>query len=80
MLGGEKKAAREEKVTIDFAFASVVTIKPVKEGEVFTRDNLWVKRPGIGGIPAEQYESILGKAACCNIGNDVQLSHEMVKG
>lgn len=80
MLGGEKKAAREEKVTIDFAFASVVTIKPVKEGEAFTRDNLWVKRPGIGGIPAEQYESILGKAACCNIGSDVQLSREMVKG
>ena len=30
MLGGKKEAAAEEQVTIDFAFAAVVTIKPVE--------------------------------------------------
>lgn len=78
MLGGEKKAALEEKVTIDFAFASVVTIKPIKKGEVFSTDNLWVKRPGNGDFLAEQYESLLGKRAKCDIGADEQLSKRMV--
>ena len=79
MLGGKKEAASEEQVTIDFAFASVVTIRPIKKGEAFTKDNLWVKRPGTGGIPAEEYESILGKHADCNIEEDIQLSWDMVE-
>lgn len=78
MRGGHKEALAEEKVTIDFAFATLVTIKPVKKGEVFSRGNLWVKRPGTGSIPAEQYNSILGKKAACDIGTDVQLTQEMI--
>lgn len=79
MLGGKKGAAEEEQVTIDFAFASVVSIKPIKEGEAFTRDNLWVKRPGTGEISAEGYEELLGKHAACNIGEDAAVSWDMVK-
>ncbi len=78
MLGGEKKALAAEKVTIDFAFATVVTIKPIKKGEVFSKENLWVKRPGTGEILAEEYNLILGKKASCNIDNDVQLSRSMI--
>jgi len=59
--GGSKGPVEEEIPTIKFAFASVVTIKDIKKGESFTRDNLWVKRPGTGEILAEDYESILGK-------------------
>lgn len=79
MLGGTKDAAKEEKVTIDFAFASVVSISEIKAGEYFTRDNLWVKRPGTGDIPAEKYEEILGKRAAINIENDMQISWDMVE-
>ena len=79
MLGGTKEAAKEEKVTIDFAFASVVSISEIKAGEYFTRDNLWVKRPGTGDIPAEKYEEILGKRATINIENDMQISWDMVE-
>ena len=43
-----KGPAKEEQVTMDFAFATVVTIAPVKAGEPFTMQNLWVKRPGTG--------------------------------
>lgn len=78
MLGGKKKALAEEQVTIDFAFATVVTIKPIKKGEEFTRDNLWVKRPGTGEILAEEYEGILGKKAKCDIETDTQLSRSMI--
>jgi sialic acid synthase SpsE len=74
MLGGTKEAAEEEQVTIDFAFATVVTIAPVKQGDVFTYDNLWVKRPGTGDIPAEHFEDILGKKATCDIASDAHLA------
>lgn len=78
MLGGEKKALEEEQITMDFAFATVVTIKSIKKGESFTKDNLWVKRPGTGEILAEEYNVILGKKAACDINIDTQLKREMV--
>jgi sialic acid synthase SpsE len=78
MRGGHKKALTEEQVTIDFAFATAVTIKPIKEGEIFTKENLWVKRPGTGEIPAERLSELLGKKAAVDIERDVQLTWEMV--
>jgi len=79
MFGGKKEAAKEEQVTIDFAFATVVTTKQIKAGEVFTKDNLWVKRPGTGEILAEKYEEILGKKAAVDIENDTQLKWSMIE-
>ncbi|NND61778.1 MAG: N-acetylneuraminate synthase family protein [Flavobacteriaceae bacterium] len=76
MRGGSKKPADEEQVTIDFAFATVCTISEIKQGDTFTKDNIWVKRPGTGEILAEFYEDILGKTATRDLGNDVQLTHE----
>ncbi|WP_102408558.1 N-acetylneuraminate synthase family protein [Parabacteroides bouchesdurhonensis] len=78
MLGGHKAPLPEEQVTIDFAYATVVTIRPVKKGELFTRENIWVKRPGMNGILAESYESILGRQALVDIDEDIQLSEEMI--
>lgn len=77
-LGGEKRVLPEEQVTIDFAYASCVTIAPVKKGEAFTKANLWVKRPGTGEILAEHFEALLGKAATRDIARDEQLTWEMV--
>ncbi|MCW3078878.1 N-acetylneuraminate synthase family protein [Segetibacter sp.] len=74
--GGHKGPAKEEQVTIDFAFATVCTIKPIAKGEVFTKENIWVKRPGKGGIIAEQYDSILGKTAARDIAPDMQVNYE----
>ena len=74
-LGGTKGPAKEEQVTMDFAFATVVTIAPIKAGEALTKQNLWVKRPGTGSIPAEQYESLLGRKAARDIPADVHLQH-----
>jgi N-acetylneuraminate synthase len=73
-LGGTKGPAAEEQVTMDFAFATVVTIAPIKAGELLTRQNLWVKRPGTGSIPAEQYEALLGRKALRDLPVDVHLA------
>ncbi|KGO97195.1 N-acetylneuraminate synthase family protein [Flavobacterium enshiense] len=73
MRGGTKKPAKEEQVTIDFAFATVCSIAPIKAGEVFTKENIWVKRPGTGEILAEHFEGLIGKKAIKNIENDQQL-------
>jgi sialic acid synthase SpsE len=74
MLGGKKEPSDEEKVTIDFAFATVVSIREIKKGEVLSTLNLWVKRPGTGAIKAEFYKNLLGKRAKRNIKNDEHLN------
>lgn len=74
MRGGKKEAAVEEQVTIDFAFATVVTTQPLKAGDVLTKENIWVKRPGIGEIKAEHYENLLGKNAVKDIPIDEHLT------
>jgi len=77
--GGHKGPAAEEQVTIDFAFATICTIRPIAKGEIFTKENIWVKRPGKGGIPAEEYNNVLGKTAMHNINIDVQLKEEDIE-
>lgn len=74
MRGGTKEAAKEEQVTIDFAFATVVTIKEIKKGDILDESNIWVKRPGTGEIKAEFFEDILGKTALHDISMDTHLS------
>ena len=70
---GKKGPVAEEQGTIDFAYASVVTIKPIQKGEVFSRDNLWVKRPGTGDFLAKDFDRLLGCRARVNLDADVQL-------
>jgi len=70
MRGGTKVPADAEKPTIDFAYASVVTIADVKKGDIFSKENLWVKRPGTGEILAVDYEQLIGKKAVVDIPAD----------
>lgn len=80
MRGGRKEAAEEEAVTINFAFASVVSIKRIAKGELFTEENLWVKRPGTGEILSEHYEDLLGRRATRDIDADQQIAWDDVTG
>jgi len=73
MLGGSKRPLAKEKVTSDFAFASVCTIKDISPGEIFTLENIWVKRPGTGDYLAESFYEILGKPSKRNLKSGVQL-------
>jgi N-acetylneuraminate synthase len=72
-LGGRKDILPEEQPTIAFAYASIVTTRPVAMGETFTRDNIWVKRPGTGELLAVEYEQVLGRKAARPIAADQQL-------
>ena len=77
--GGSKGPVDEELPTIKFAFASVVSIDNIKQGEIFSKDNLWVKRPGTGEMLAEEYESILGKRAVNAIPSGQQLKRKDIE-
>ena len=67
MRGGEKQPVVEEKPTIDFAFATVVSIEDIQPGEAFTEENIWVKRPGTGKIPAALFGEVVGKKSNARI-------------
>lgn len=78
--GGSKTRLPEEQGVIDFAYASVVTIRPVRKGETFSLDNIWVKRPGTGLIHAERFEEILGRTAAADVPADVALQPDQIAG
>lgn len=59
---GHKTISESERKNIEIARKSIVAAKDIKEGEIFTEDNLTVKRPGNGISPME-WENIIGKAA-----------------
>ena len=77
-LGGSKGILQEEQPTIDFAYASVVSIAPIRKGDTFSKENLWVKRPGTGEILAEHFQDLLGQTANEDIAADSQLSWSQI--
>jgi N-acetylneuraminate synthase len=72
--GGNKGILPEEQVTIDFAYASVVSIQPIPKGGKLDMTNIWVKRPGTGEIKAVDFEKLLGKTATRDIDPDTHIS------
>ncbi len=78
-MGGTKKILPEEKPTIDFAYACVVTIKNIKKGEKFSKENIWVKRPGTGEIKAEAFNKLIGYSVNQDISMDTQVKWSMVE-
>ena len=68
--GENKNPIEEEKQTIAFAFASVVAIKDIKKGQILTKENIWVKRPGNGDFLAKDIQNLYGKIA----------KHDIIKG
>ena len=76
MRGGEKKPAKEEQVTIDFAFATVCTINPIRKGELLSKENIWVKRPGTGPILAAEFDKLIGKTATRDLPVDHHLDYQ----
>jgi len=78
-LEGDKQIADDEKPVIDFAYASVVTINPVKKGELFGLNNVWVKRPGTGDFIGQDLYKVIGKRAGRDLPKDVQVKKEDVK-
>lgn len=59
---GEKRPLGSEIKNIDIARKSIVAKGYIKKGEIFSENNLAVKRPGNGVSPMKWYE-VLGQAA-----------------
>jgi sialic acid synthase SpsE len=78
--GGAKTVLAEEQPVIDFAYASVVTIQPVRKGEAYSLSNVWVKRPGTGPILASRLDDVIGRRARRDLPADAQLAPGDVEG
>ena len=72
-MGGKKDILPEEKPTIDFAYACVVSTQKISKGDLLTSENIWVKRPGTGEIKAQHYQNLLGKKVSRTIEENQQL-------
>lgn len=59
---GHKTVSDSERKNIEIARKSIVAAKDIKEGEIFTEENITVKRPGNGISPME-WENVIGKVA-----------------
>lgn len=66
---GEKKPAESEKKNISIARKSIIAKRNISKGEIFTEENLTVKRPGNGISPMKWFE-VIGKAALRNFEED----------
>ncbi len=60
MGNGVKKPSPSEIKNIPIARKSIVAKKPIKKGDLFTEENLTVKRPGTGISPME-WDTFIGK-------------------
>jgi len=59
---GNKHPTANELRNVAIARKSLVAARPIKEGEIFTADNLGVKRPG-SGISPMRLDELIGKRA-----------------
>jgi len=78
--GGKKNILLEEKPVIDFAYASIVSIRSIKAGEAFSLDNIWVKRPGNGELLADSFDKVIGLLARNDIEADEQIEAKDIIG
>jgi sialic acid synthase SpsE len=78
--GGRKDILSEEKPVIDFAYSTVVSIAPIKAGEVFSMKNIWVKRPGTGPLKADRFNDVLGKRATRDIESERHIESADIEG
>lgn len=59
---GEKTVAESERPNIEVARKSIVAARDIKRGEIFTEDNITVKRPG-NGVSPMLWDDVIGQVA-----------------
>ena len=59
---GKKEVADAERANIEVARKSIVAARNIKKGEIFTEENITVKRPG-NGINPMLWDDVIGKTA-----------------
>lgn len=79
MRGGHKDKIQEEQVTRDFAFNTIVLSKDMKKGEILTEKTMTTKRPGNVGIPAEEFDNLIGKVINKDLKKNSHLKYEDIE-
>lgn len=69
---GVKEASESEKPNIKVARKSIVASKEIKKGDVFTEENITIKRPGTGISPM-MWDHVLGDLATMDYQIDSQI-------
>ena len=72
-LPGKKEPIKEEHVTMNFAFASVVSKIFIKKGSLLNKKNTCLKRPGNGDFLSKDFSKLLGKKVNNDILPNVQI-------
>ena len=69
----KKFVAETEKEVYKFARSSIVADVDIKKGTVFTKENIWARRPGNGEIPGYDYKKVIDKKAKHEIKRNQQI-------
>lgn len=59
---GRKQVTDSERPNIEIARKSIVAVRPIKKGEIFTEENIYVKRPG-NGVSPMRWDEVIGTSA-----------------
>ena len=77
-LPGRKEPIKEEFVTMNFAFASVVSKTFIKKGSSLNKNNICLKRPGNGNFLTNDFSKLLGKKTLSDIPPNVQIKKKHI--
>ena len=70
---GDKNLLKEEQVTRNFAYASVVSRRKIEINEILSLKNITVRRPGTGDFGAAKFKNLLGKKVRSIIKKNTQI-------
>lgn len=76
---GHKTISESERKNIEIARKSIVAARPIKAGELFTEENLTVKRPG-NGINPMRWNDVVGTRAIQSFNEEdpIQLAEDIL--
>ncbi|OGV48058.1 MAG: N-acetylneuraminate synthase [Lentisphaerae bacterium GWF2_52_8] len=66
---GTKGPSLSEQDNINLVRKSIVAARPINKGELFSAENLTIKRPGTG-LPPSEWDNIVGKRSPCDFRED----------
>lgn len=78
-IPGKKEPIKEELVTMNFAFASVVSKSYIKKGTKLNENNICLKRPGNGDFIVKDFKKLLGRISKIDIKENIQIKKEYLK-
>ncbi len=74
-----KKVSASEVKNISMARKSIVAARPIQKGEIFTKENIMVKRPGHGLSPM-RWDQVIGRLAGQDYRSDDLIQFGKIKG